>query len=64
MKTTRKKVLRRAHKTQKKASVQAASKKFTEEYGDVALALEIMRNAKVARPQLRARSGRLTYRSL
>ena len=45
-------------------TIKRAARKFSDEYGDVALALEIMRNTKLARPQPRYRSGRLTYRSL
>ena len=53
----------RSHKP-KARSVHEAARKFAEEYGDVALALEIMRNAKLSKPQPRYRSNRLTYRSL
>jgi len=48
----------------KPSSVHHAARKFAEDYGDVTLALEIMRNAQLSKPQPRYKSGRLTYRSM
>ena len=47
----------------KTSQVERASTKFAEDYGDVALALEIMRNSKLSKAQPRYRTNRLTYRS-
>jgi hypothetical protein len=65
MSTKKKKSRRRAQAPAPKTSqVRRTALQFAEDYGDVALALEIMRNAKLSKPQPRYRSGRLTYRSL
>ena len=60
--TTAKK--RARHAPKKGATLKRESRKFSEEYEDVALALEIMRNTKFSRPQPRYKSGRLAYRSI
>jgi hypothetical protein len=54
----------RAHPVKSKIEISKASKRFAEEYGDVSLALEIMRNAKLSKPRARYRTNRLVYRSL
>lgn len=59
---TAKKPLRRTPK-RGDTVVGRAAKRFKQEHEDVALALDIMRNTRLARPQPRYRSGRLTYRS-
>jgi len=61
--TTLKKKKTRLDAERKSTSLERAGRKFADEYGDVALALEIMRNARLSKPHPRYKTSRLTYRT-